>query len=50
MSPFELMLGKKTRKPMDLTIPMGWKNHSKKVVKMVKGRENLYTQVKKLLE
>jgi hypothetical protein len=35
---------------MDLIIPMGWKDHSKEVVEMVKGHENKYTQSKKLLE
>jgi len=29
---------------------MGWKDHSKEVVEMVEGCEELYTQVKKLLE
>jgi hypothetical protein len=47
---FELVLGKEGKKPMDLTIPMGQKNHSKEVVKMVKGREELYARAKKLLE
>jgi len=35
---------------MDLTIPMRQTNHSKEVVEMVKGREELYAQTKKLLE
>ncbi len=35
---------------MDLTIPMGLKDHSKEVVEMVKGHEEKYTQAKKLLE
>ncbi len=35
---------------MDLTIPMRQTNHSKEVVEMVKGREKLYAQTKKLLE
>jgi exonuclease VII small subunit len=35
---------------MDLAIPMGWTNHSKEVVEMVKGCEELYAQTKKLLE
>jgi hypothetical protein len=43
MSPFELPLGKEIRKPMDLAIHMGWKDHSKEVVKMVKGSKKLYT-------
>jgi hypothetical protein len=30
-------LGKEARKLMDLAIPMGCKDHSKEVVKMVKG-------------
>jgi hypothetical protein len=34
---------------MNLTIPMGQKNHSK-IVEMVKGCEELYTWTKKLLE
>ncbi len=34
---FELMLGKETKKPMDLTIPMGHKNHSKEGMGMVMG-------------
>jgi hypothetical protein len=50
MSPFELALGKETRKPMDLSIPMGWKEPSKEAIGMVKGHEKLYTQAKKLLE
>jgi hypothetical protein len=36
------MLGKEVRRPMNLTIPMGQKNHSK-IVEMVKGCEELYT-------
>jgi hypothetical protein len=43
-------LGKKAKKPMGLTIPMGRRDHSKKVIEMVKGREKLHTRVKKLLE
>jgi hypothetical protein len=39
---FELTLGKKVRKPMDLTIPMGQKDHSKEAMEMVKGCEKLY--------
>jgi hypothetical protein len=35
---------------MDLTIPMGRKDHSKEVVEMVKGWEKLHAWVKKLLE
>jgi len=35
---------------MDLAIPMGWKDHSKEVVEMVKRCEESYTQAKKLLE
>ncbi len=34
---------------MDLTIPMGWKDHSKEAMEMVKGHEEKYTQAKKLL-
>jgi hypothetical protein len=44
------MLGKKTRKPIDLTIPMGWKDNSKEAMEMVKECEKLYTRAKKLLE
>jgi hypothetical protein len=40
---FELTLGKKTKRPMDLTIPMRQKDHSKEVVKMVKGHGKSYT-------
>ncbi len=50
MSLFELALGKEVKKPMDLAIPMGRKDHSKEVVEMVKGYEKLYTLAKKLLE
>ncbi len=50
MSPFELVLGKEGRKSMDLTIPMGWKYHSKEIVEMLKGREEKYARAKKLLE
>jgi hypothetical protein len=39
---FELTLGKEVRKPMDLAIPMGQRDHSKEVVEMVKGRKKLY--------
>jgi hypothetical protein len=39
MSLFELALGREAKKSMDLTIPMGRRNHSKEVVEMVKGRE-----------
>lgn len=49
MSPFELPLGKEIRKLVNLAIPMGWKDHSKEVVEMVKRCEE-YTQAKKLLE
>jgi hypothetical protein len=42
MSLFELALGKEARKLMDLTIPVGQRNHSKDVVEMVKGWEELY--------
>jgi hypothetical protein len=46
MSPFELTLGKEVGKPMDLTIPMGRKYHSKEVVKMVKGCKEKYPKPK----
>jgi hypothetical protein len=36
-------VGKKARKPIDLTIPMGQKDNSKKAMEMVKEREKLYT-------
>lgn len=35
---------------MDLTIPMGRRDHSKEVIETVKGREKLHTRIKKLLE
>jgi hypothetical protein len=44
MSLFELVLGKEVRKPMDLAIPMGWRDHFKEVVEMVKEHEEKYTQ------
>jgi hypothetical protein len=47
MSSFELVLKKKTMKPMDLTIPMGQKDHSKKFMEMVKGCEELCAEPKK---
>jgi hypothetical protein len=50
MSPFEFVLGKNTKKPKDLTIPMGRKDHSNKTTKMVKRRKEMYTWAKKLLE
>jgi hypothetical protein len=40
---FKLALGKKVSKPMDLAIPMGQRDHSKEVVKMVNKCEKLYT-------
>ncbi len=50
ISSFELALGKKAKKSMDLTIPMGSRNHSKEIVEMVKGCEKKYARAKKLLE
>jgi hypothetical protein len=50
MLSFELLLGKEGKKPMDLAIPMGQKDHSKEVVEMVKGCEELYARTKKLLD
>jgi hypothetical protein len=50
MFSFELVLGKEGKKPMDLVIPMGQKDHSKEVVEMVKGHQELYVRTKKLLE
>ncbi len=50
MSMFEPALGKEAKKPMDLAIPMGKRDHSKEVVEMVKGLEELYARTKKLLE
>jgi hypothetical protein len=44
------MLGKKVKKPIDLTIPMGWKDNSKEAMEMVKEHENLYTWTKKLFK
>ncbi len=41
---FELALGKEARKPMDLTIPMGWRDHPKEVVEMVKKHKEKYAQ------
>jgi hypothetical protein len=38
MSPFEFVSSKNTKKPMDLTIPMGRRDHSKETIEMVKGR------------
>jgi hypothetical protein len=35
---------------MDLTIPMGQKDHFKETMEMVKRREKKYAQAKKLLE
>jgi hypothetical protein len=48
MSPFKLALGKEARKLMDLVIPMGWRDHSKETMEMVKGHEKKYAQAKKL--
>jgi len=42
MSLFELMLGRKTKKIMDLAIPMGHKDHSKEVMEMFKGHKEKY--------
>jgi hypothetical protein len=39
---FKLTLGKKAKKLMDLTNPMGWKDHSKEAMEMVKGHEEKY--------
>jgi hypothetical protein len=50
MSPFELMLGKEAKKPMDLAISIKCKDHSKEVVEMVKGHEEKYARANKLLE
>jgi hypothetical protein len=50
MSPFDLVWGKETKKPMGLTIPMGWRDHSKKIVEMIKGRKKLFAWTKKFLE
>ncbi len=44
MSSFELTLGKEAKKPMDLTIHVGCKDHSKEVVEMIKGHEEKYAQ------
>jgi hypothetical protein len=37
MSSFKLALGKEDKKPINLTIPMGQKDHSKEAMQMVKG-------------
>jgi hypothetical protein len=50
MSSYELAWGKEAKKPMDLTIPIRHKDHSKEVVEMVKGHEKKYAQAKKFLE
>jgi hypothetical protein len=50
MSLFDFVLGKNTKKPRDLTIPMGRKDHSKETKKMVKMRQEMYTWAKKLQE
>jgi hypothetical protein len=50
MFSFELTLGIKTKKSMDLTIPMGQRDHSKEATKMVKQYEEKYARAKKLLE
>jgi hypothetical protein len=50
MSPFELVWGKGTKKFTGLTIPMGWRDHSKKIVEMVKGRKKLFAWTNKFLE
>ncbi len=50
MSLFELVLGKESMKSMDLTIPMGQRNHSMEVVDMAKGRDENNASAKKLLE
>jgi len=42
MFPSKLTLGKEARKLMDLTIPMGCRDHSNEAVKMVKGLEEKY--------
>jgi hypothetical protein len=39
ISLFELTLGKEVRELMDLTIPMGQRDHSKEVVEVVKGQK-----------
>jgi hypothetical protein len=43
---FELALGKKVRKPMDLAIPMGQRDHSKEAVEMVRGVKNCMPELK----
>jgi hypothetical protein len=50
MFPFKLALGKEVKKLMDLVIPMGWRDHSKETVGMIKGREEKNAWAKKLLE
>jgi hypothetical protein len=39
---FELALGKEAKEPMELTIHVGQRYHSKKMMKMVKGHEKIY--------
>jgi hypothetical protein len=44
-SPYELALGKEAMKSLvDLTIPMGQRDHSKEAMEMVKGHEEFYAQ------
>jgi hypothetical protein len=50
ISLFELTLGKEVKKLMDLSIPMGQRDHSKEVMEVVKGRKMKYAQANKLLE
>ncbi len=50
MFSFELMLEIENKKSMDLTIPMGQRDHSKEAMEMVKRHEEKYFRAKKLLE
>jgi len=50
MFSFELMLEIENKKSMDLTIPMGQRDHSKEAMEMVKRHEEKYSRAKKLLE
>jgi hypothetical protein len=44
---FELMLGKQTRRLMDLAISMGQRNHFKELVEMIMGCEEKYARANK---
>ncbi len=50
MFSFELTLEIENKKSMDLTIPMGQRDHSKEAMEMVKQHEEKYSWAKRLLE